>query len=106
MLAGPEPAGVLLACQRVLAGVLIGKGLLKKCQYYICHYLKESRANVLRFGAAHELERNSATFCISLAGCLVQVGNGIELDTVGCQFEAYRWRPSGVTWDSVPDLSW
>ena len=31
---------------------------------------------------------------------LVQVGNGIELDAVGLQFEPYRWRPGGVTWDS------
>ena len=29
-------------------------------------------------------------------GCLVQVGNGIELEAVG----PYRWRPCGVTWDS------
>ena len=33
-------------------------------------------------------------------GCLVQVGNGIELEAVGFQFEPYRWRPCGVTWDS------
>ena len=34
-------------------------------------------------------------------GCLVQVGgNGIELNAVGLQFEPYRWRPCGVTWDS------
>ena len=33
-------------------------------------------------------------------GCLVQVGNGIELEAVGLQFEPYRWRPCGVTWDS------
>ena len=32
-------------------------------------------------------------------GCLVQVGNGIELEAVGLQFEPYRWRPCGVTWD-------
>ena len=33
-------------------------------------------------------------------GCLVQVGNdGIELEAVGFQFEPYRWRPCGVTWD-------
>ena len=31
---------------------------------------------------------------------LVQVGNGIELEAVGLQFEPYRWRPCGVTWDS------
>ena len=32
----------------------------------------------------------------------VQVGNGIELEAVGLQFEAYRWSPCGVTvtWDS------
>ena len=33
-------------------------------------------------------------------GCLVQVGNGIGLEAVGLQFEPYRWRPCGVTWDS------
>ena len=33
-------------------------------------------------------------------GCLVQVGNGIELEAVGLQFEPYQWRPCGVTWDS------
>ena len=27
-------------------------------------------------------------------------GNGIELEAVGLQFEPYRWRPCGVTWDS------
>ena len=30
----------------------------------------------------------------------LQVGNGIELEAVGLQFEPYRWRPCGVTWDS------
>ena len=34
-----------------------------------------------------------------------QVGNGIELDTVGRQFEPYLWRPCGVTWDVVPEQS-
>ena len=33
-------------------------------------------------------------------GSLVQVGNGIELEAVGLQFEPYQWRPCGVTWDS------
>ena len=34
-------------------------------------------------------------------GCRVQVGNGIvELEAVDLQFEPYRWRPCGVTWDS------
>ena len=33
-------------------------------------------------------------------GCLVQVGNCIELEAVGLQFEPYRWLPCGVTWDS------
>ena len=33
-------------------------------------------------------------------GCPVQVGNGIELEAVGLQFEPYLWRPCGVTWDS------
>ena len=41
---------------------------------------------------------------IDVKGCLVQVGNGIELDTVGSQFEPYRWRPWGVTCGtSVPN---
>ena len=31
---------------------------------------------------------------------LVQVGNGIELEAVGFQFEPYLWRLCGVTWDS------
>ena len=35
-------------------------------------------------------------------GCLVQVGNGIELDTVGRQFKPYLWHPFGVTWDVAP----
>ena len=38
-----------------------------------------------------------------LKGCLVQVGNAIELDTVGRQFEPYRWSPCGVTWDFDPE---
>ena len=33
-------------------------------------------------------------------GCLVQVCNGIEVDTVGRQFEPYRWRPCYVTSDN------
>ena len=38
-----------------------------------------------------------ASFCQifasnQLEGCLVQVGNCIELDTVGRQFEPYQWR--------------
>ena len=32
--------------------------------------------------------------------CLIQVGNGIELEAVGLQFESSLWRPCGVTWDS------
>ena len=31
---------------------------------------------------------------------LLTVGNGIELEAVGLQFEPYQWRPCGVTWDS------
>ena len=37
---------------------------------------------------------------IPFKGCLVQVGNGIDLEAVGLQFEPYLWRPCGVTWDS------
>ena len=32
-------------------------------------------------------------------------GRDIELDTVGRQFEPYRWRLFGVTWDAVPEQS-
>ena len=32
--------------------------------------------------------------------CLVQVGNGIELEAVGLQFKPYWWLPCGVTWGS------
>ena len=39
-------------------------------------------------------------------GCLVQISNGIELEAVGRQFESYRWRPCGVTWDLGPEQSW
>ena len=39
-------------------------------------------------------------------GCLVLVGTNIELDTVGRKSVPYRWRPCGVTWDSVPEQSW
>ena len=38
--------------------------------------------------------------------CLAQVGNDIELDTVGRQFEPYLWRLCGVTWSAVPEQSW
>ena len=40
--------------------------------------------------------------CCTCQGCLVQVGNNIELDTVDCQFKPYWWLPCGVTWDIVP----
>ena len=40
-------------------------------------------------------------------GCLVLVGNDIELDTVGRQFEpGYHGRPCSVTWDAVSEQSW
>ena len=43
--------------------------------------------------------------CAANLRCLVQVGNGIQLDTVGRRREAYRWRPCGVTWDDIPEQS-
>ena len=57
----------------------------------ICHLaqLQELCKKILRL-----------TICIHTKGCLVQVGNGIELEAVGLQFEPCRWRPCGVTWDS------
>ena len=49
------------------------------------------------FVATHLMEH----FCWQLfMGCLVQVGNGIELEAVGLQFKPYRWCPCGVTWES------
>ena len=43
---------------------------------------------------------NKAAAILRPKGYLVQVGNGIELEAVGFQFEPYRWRPCGVTWNS------
>ena len=40
------------------------------------------------------------------AGGVLSKLHGIELDTVGRQFESYRWRPYGVTWNVVPEQSW
>ena len=37
--------------------------------------------------------------CSPNNGCLVQVGNGIELEAFGLQFKPYLWCPCGVTWD-------
>ena len=37
---------------------------------------------------------------------LVNYGNGIEMDTVGHQFEPYLWLSCGLTWDVVPEQSW
>ena len=42
----------------------------------------------------------SLSWRTQLEGCLVQVGNGIELEAVGLQFEPYWWRLCGVIWDS------
>ena len=39
---------------------------------------------------------------LHMYGCLVQVGNGIELDTVSFRFEPYRWPPCGVNLDIAP----
>ena len=47
----------------------------------------------------------TVTYCRVAVG-LVQVGNDIELDTIGRQFEPDLWRPCGVTWDAVPEQSW
>ena len=38
-------------------------------------------------------------FMIAYFRFLVQVGNGIELEAVGLQFQTYLWLPCGVTWD-------
>ena len=57
-------------------------------------------------GSAYDAEDQQFSLVIREDGyksgrlCLVQVGNGIELEAVGFRFEPYRWRPCGVTWDS------
>ena len=62
---------------------------IKLCKYIISYVTKRTYMYLLcSLGVYH------------LFGCLVQVGNGIELEAVGLQFEPYRWRPCGVTWDS------
>ena len=38
--------------------------------------------------------------CCSSSHSILQVGNCIELEAVGLQFEPYLWLPCGVTWDS------
>ena len=45
----------------------------------------------LAVGAAGELVMTD-DIVQTIEGYVVQVGNGIELDTVGSQFEPYRWR--------------
>ena len=37
-----------------------------------------------------------ANIVLSFMECLVQVGNGIERDTIGRQLEPYQWLPYGV----------
>ena len=43
---------------------------------------------------------NTLIFKTAVYGCLVRIGNGIELEAVGLQFEPYWWLPCGVTWDT------
>ena len=38
-------------------------------------------------------------YCSYSTGMSCPIGNGIELEAVGLQFETYRWLPCGVTWD-------
>ena len=45
-------------------------------------------------------------FDLKEQGFLVQVGNGIELDTVDHQFKPYLWHSWSVTWGVVPKQSW
>ena len=57
-------------------------------------------------GRAKFMTRNQMASEETSKGCLVQVGNGIEVDAGGSRFEPYRWRPCGVTLDVVPEQSW
>ena len=45
-------------------------------------------------------KKYAVKICRNMQGCLVQVGNCIDLETVGLQFEPCRRRPCGVTCDS------
>ena len=56
------------------------------------HIICTIHTNTSKYRPLHSIHINK--------GCLVQVGNGIELEAVGFRFEPYRWRPCGVTWDS------
>ena len=82
----------------VFAEIRISIRILAICQRFKKHY------NLCSFDNwNYECERNLCFHGLvidCLQGCLVQVGNGIELEAVGLQFEPYRWRPCGVTWDS------
>ena len=48
---------------------------------------------------------SAAGIKVLVLGCLVQVGNDIELDTVGRQFDPYRWRPCGVSGSSSSSVA-
>ena len=53
--------------------------------------------------------RTIAVPCYCYGECqTIDHSSSIELGTsaVVRQFEPYRWRPCGVTWDSVPEQSW
>ena len=58
------------------------------------------KSHSMRLGRLNHSIYLSLNMILVSEGCLVQVGNGIELEAVGLQFEPYRWRPCGVTWDS------
>ena len=65
--------------------------------------LEHRQATIWNQGICFQLEvayNHEDIITLMILGCLVQVGNGIELEAVGLQFEPYRWRPCGVTWDS------
>ena len=87
---------------RILRNINAPPMLYQEALDCLPHWIKGG-CNFLLLSAQPEfwLTRRRSRSCQWLVeGCLVQVGNGIELKAVGLQFEPYRWRPCGVTWDS------
>ena len=108
-----------LRCMRCLAGLIRKRSLLhgqvpsqklmtRRCKFkhtneikllktYSFRYTTKGRTGCGPVGPVVQTGQLAAHTFTQLPWCLVQVGNGIELDTVGRQFESYRWRPCGVT---------
>ena len=67
--------------------VLVFLKLTRRNWTYVPFYNAEISAKIKRILYSSTLQRKKNAS--ALQGCLVQVGNGIELDTVGGQFKPY-----------------